>query len=455
MNYLSQAYRRVAAIILCFAPLSLFAQLQVGIQAGTPPVINVTGAPGIPCQVQWSETIAGTGLWRHLGSTVLSASPAAFPDNSWQGSSARFYRAIQTPAANMVLIPEGTFLMGDFLEDSIIDTNNPISDELPTNTVFISSFFIGQFEVTNDEMREVMQWAFDNALITASSTGVTNLDGDAQELLNFDGSTPSAISFAGGTFSVEAGQSSYPCLWVTWYGAAAYCNYRSNLEGKTPCYDLSDWSCDFAANGYRLPTEGEWEKAARGGLEGGRYPWGNSLNPGLVNYKSGFDPGNPTPVGSYPPNGYGLYDAVGNAYEWCSDWYQGNYYTVIPATDPRGPTSGSERSARGGSFATSCVSLPTCPIRVADRERTDPGNSFFDTGFRVVLPAGTPIAPTLSVVAAEPQQVLISWAPQSQGWTLQEKSSLTSNWVDSPSGSKNPVSIRVTGPPKFYRLRKL
>jgi formylglycine-generating enzyme required for sulfatase activity len=279
----------------------------------------------------------------------------------------------------MVFIPAGVFGMGDYIGDTVFP-----SDELPPGTVFISDFFIDRFEVTNEDMRSVMQWAFDNLKISASSTGVTNAEGNPQQLLNLaaNPNTPNAITFDGSTFSVSAGRDDHPCVWVSWYGAVAYCNYLSQREGRTPCYNLSDWSCNFAANGYRLPTEAEWEKAARGGLEGARFPWGDLLSPALANYNVGGSSGNSTPVGSYPANGYGLHDAAGNAFEWCWDWYSGTYYTVQPGSDPTGPLTGTDKCSRGGSFGQDWER-----IRVSRRERIGPGFSFYDAGFRVVLPS--------------------------------------------------------------------
>ncbi len=187
-----------------------------------------------------------------------------------------------------------------------------------------------------------------------------------------------------------------------------------------PCYtvggtvyrtapDSDSVDCNFAADGYRLPTEAEWEKAARGGLVGLNFPWDDTIShsqanycvyseDGITNYYS-YDvaprPGYPvydyyhpthddgsmpysSPVGGFAPNGYGLYDMTGNMYEWCWDWYLWDYYSSSPSwTDPRGPSSGSYRVARGGSwlhYASLC--------RAADRGSYVPGSSRDDVGFR-------------------------------------------------------------------------
>ncbi len=145
--------------------------------------------------------------------------------------------------------------------------------------------------------------------------------------------------------------SNHPVYMVNWHDCVKWCNARSQMDGKTPCYNLSTWSCDFNANGYRLPTTTEWEYAARGGLHGKRFPWGDTIQHSRTNYRSvssysydtsstlGYHPSYNTgshpytsPVGSFSSNGYGLYDMSGNVWEWCNT------------------SSGSDRSVRGGSW---------------------------------------------------------------------------------------------------------
>ncbi|MBC7170681.1 SUMF1/EgtB/PvdO family nonheme iron enzyme, partial [Candidatus Bipolaricaulota bacterium] len=128
--------------------------------------------------------------------------------------------------------------------------------------------------------------------------------------------------------------------------------------GLTPCYTVggsvyrrgeSTPDCNWAANGYRLPTEAEWEKAARGELVGARYPWGNEIDCSKANYSGCVV--QTSPVGSYAPNGYGLYDMAGNVWEWVWDWFDSRYYAVSPGSDPRGPASGAARVSRGGGWS--------------------------------------------------------------------------------------------------------
>ncbi|HEV58481.1 MAG TPA: formylglycine-generating enzyme family protein, partial [Phycisphaerales bacterium] len=227
------------------------------------------------------------------------------------------------------------------------------------------------------------------------------------------------------TFSVrtKCGRSMVndPMVSVSWYGAVAYCNWRSGQLGKQPCYDSSTLQPIYPLrNGVRLPTEAEWEYAARGGLNGRRFPWGNDIYHAQANYWSSssysYDKG-PTrdyhplwndgvwpctsPVGffdgslkyksaynwpgsatSYQTtnggNGYGLYDMAGNVWEWCNDWYSS--YSSASQTNPTGPSSGSCRVLRGGNWyhiANYC--------RVAHRDSHWPDNRYSHLGFRVAL----------------------------------------------------------------------
>jgi len=259
-------------------------------------------------------------------------------------------------------------------------------------------------EVTNDEMVEVMQWAHDNGKLIVSSSSITNAQGNQQKLLDLD-DVGCRITWDGSTFGIKSEKGSgYPCFEVSWYGSAAYCNYRSEMEERTPCYNLSDWSCDFSANGYRLPTEAEWEKAARGGLNGKRFDWGDTINHNYANYWANgsaypydtspyttytFHPSYAdgdvpysNPVGSFAPNGHGLYDMVGNMWEWCSDWYDGEYYASSPSSNPRGASTGLNRVMRGGCWAHNAKSC-----RSAGRLGGSPSDSRYFIGFRAALPA--------------------------------------------------------------------
>jgi sulfatase modifying factor 1 len=291
----------------------------------------------------------------------------------------------------MAIVPGGSFQMGDALGDGL-------ALETPVHEVPLSPFYMGESTVTNAEMRDVMQWALGQGKISATNTTVTNKNGTVQQLLDLDG-TGSQLFLHNGTFIVVIGKNEHPCVAVTWYGAAAYANFRSEMEGRSPCFDFADWSCDFSKNGYRLPTEAQWEKAARGGLVGQRFPWGDIITHAEANYYSdetydydqsptrGAHPsygGATAPAAAFAANGYGLRQMAGNVAEWCYDRFSSSWYEKAGAVllDPTGPDSGSNRVTRGGSAddeARKC--------RVAERSVFfSPNASFNLLGFRVVRP---------------------------------------------------------------------
>jgi len=283
--------------------------------------------------------------------------------------------------AGMVLIPAGTFQMGDTIGDGY-------SNDRPVHTVTLSAFHMDKCEVTKALWDEVYQWAISRPV---------------ELRYNFDN--------AG-----SGNAANHPVHTVNWYDMVKWCNARSEKEGRVVAYYTSagkttvyrtgqvdvqnDWVRWEA--GYRLPTEAEWEYAARGGLSGRRFPWGDTISHSQANYYSSssysydvsptrkyhptYDEGESpytSPVGSFGANGYGLYDMAGNVWEWCWDWWSGGYYGSSPAFNPRGPVGGSYRVTRGGSwnyFAWGC--------RVAYRYGRWPGVRDDYDGFRSVLPPG-------------------------------------------------------------------
>ena len=221
-------------------------------------------------------------------------------------------------ALEYVYIPPGTFKMGCVPGDSGCD-----DDEKPRHEVTITrGFWLGKTEVTWGAYRRFFQ-----------------------------------VADAMGNKGSGAGDR-HPVVNVSWNDAVAFCS----------------WS------GGRLPTEAEWEYAARGGVEGKKYPWGNSLDHEQANYSGtgGRDRWDRTsPVGSFAPNGYGLYDMAGNVWEWVWDWYDANYYSTASGSDPRGPSSGTRRVLRGGSWHRGPGFL-----RVSFRNWLDPGGGDVGSGFR-------------------------------------------------------------------------
>lgn len=268
-------------------------------------------------------------------------------------------------AEDMVPIPCGIFEMGDSCNEGNIG-------EQPVHTVTMSAFYMNKYETTNAQYCQFLNSALSQGLIGVIDGVVYEAGSGTPTYPYCDTSTSSGysqISFSNNTFTVrtKGGRSmaNDPMVEVSWCGAVVYCNWRSQQEGLQPCYDLSTWNCDFNKNGYHLPTEAQWEYAARGGLSGKRFPWGDTITHNRANYHSstqyGYDQSStlgyhPTwndgiypytsPAGWFAANGYGLYDMAGNVWEWCNDWY--GSYSSVAQTDPTGPTTGGIRVLRGG-----------------------------------------------------------------------------------------------------------
>jgi formylglycine-generating enzyme required for sulfatase activity len=340
-------------------------------------------------QLQVSDTMAA-GTWQDVGAVRVGDENSLVISVTYVPAvRQRFYRlalvGVSSVPAGFALIPSGAFEMGD--------QSNPLvgySYELPVHTVIVSAFYMAKYETTKEEWDDVRTWGLAN--------GYTDL--------------------AEGNGSYTSKGANHPVHSISWYDMVKWCNARSQKEGLTPCYTVSgaihktgnsdavvsNWN----ANGYRLPTEAEWEKAARGGVAGKNFPWGTDTithsqanynvfsSNGTTNYYSYdvtprpagevtyfFHPtyavgGYPysSPVGSFAPNGYGLYDMAGNMREWCWDW--DGSYAAGSQTDPRGPSSGSYRMIRGGSWfyhdARDC--------RAASRHAADPTYAGDSVGFR-------------------------------------------------------------------------
>jgi formylglycine-generating enzyme required for sulfatase activity len=245
---------------------------------------------------------------------------------------------------NMAFVTGGIFRMGS---DSIT------ADDKPIHTVTVSGFYMGKHEVTQKEWAAVM-----TTTITDQADGNT-LYGEGDD---------------------------YPMYYVTWYEAAAYCNALSAKEGLTPAYNINGTKVtrNVDATGYRLPTEAEWEYAARGGNTGESYIYAGSDTVDEAAWYSANSNIDGTgkkaqPVEGKDPNGLGLYDMSGNVWEWCGDWWKA--YGSGEQTDPAGGSSGAYRVIRGGSWSNGAFSLQS-----AYRYRSDPSYWSNSLGFRLVRP---------------------------------------------------------------------
>jgi len=263
-----------------------------------------------------------------------------------EGLTLRSADQLRLEPGEMALIPGGAFQIGD-------PFNEGDPDERPVRTAIVSAFYIDPFEVTKALWDEVAVWAAESGYDIGPGDGTSTSDAN------------------------------HPVVLISWYEAVKWANARSEKEGLDPCYTVAGDvyragqgvpDCNWTATGYRLPTEAEWEKAARGGLVGARYPWGDDIDRTQANYDNSV--GSTAPVGSYAANGYGLFDMTGNVYEWCWDWYRTQ---LSGGADPHGPSSGSNRVSRGGSWASGANAC-----RIASRLDLVPNYESTRLGFRLV-----------------------------------------------------------------------
>ena len=328
-----------------------------------PSSLNVTAGSTVTASA--SGNSATWSLVNSSGSVVLSSSGTSFSFNPTSLAGGNY--TIRASGRNgcgftfdlsqsytkvasiidLVSIPGGTFQMGDTRGEGD-------SDEIPVRSVTVSSFQMGRYEVTQAQWQAVM------------------------------GNNPSWFTNC----------PNCPVESVTWYDAIDFCNRLSDREGRQRVYTGSgdNITANWSANGYRLPTEAEWEYAAGGGASSNRTRFGNGrdiLDASEANFNASVDykelysnvgiyRERTVGVGSFIPNRFGLYDMSGNVWEWCWDWY--DTYPSQSQTNPRGPSSGNYRVIRGGSYGSSPFGA-----RVASRGYTIPESRFRNVGFRVVV----------------------------------------------------------------------
>lgn len=175
-------------------------------------------------------------------------------------------------------------------------------------------------------------------------------------------------------------QNNYPMNNVTWYEVISYCNWLSKKENLSPVYTMKGPNviCDFTKNGFRLPTEAEWEYAAKGGKKAKETRYSGSNNPNQIAWHKANSNGTPHTVGTKLPNELGLYDMSGNVWEWCWDWYNKDYYAIEENKNPKVPIMGERKSVRGGSWDSKLNYM-----RPANRISTYPNKTHEFYGFRV------------------------------------------------------------------------
>ncbi len=317
------------------------------------PTLSLTGEVGTVYSIQYATGLSSTNLW--VDRTLLQAQGAS---NDWTDPSAptpgqRFYRAVSVAApadTNLVFIQPGTFTMGSPTNEALRG-----SDEVQHIVTISRGFWMEKFLVTQGNYLSV---------VATNPSYFTAANGYSDDLTR-------------------------PVEQVNWYDATNYCAMRTQQElavGMIPTNYV-----------YRLPTESEWEYADRAGTTtafylgsalrsgganfDGQYEYDVTL--GTINNLSGIYLGITTSVGSYAPNGWGLYDMIGNLFEWCQDW--GGAYPGGSVIDPQGPATGSARVIRGGywgDYAWFC--------RPAFRFIDGPGDRYYGIGFRVLLAPGQP-----------------------------------------------------------------
>lgn len=256
-------------------------------------------------------------------------------------------------APELASIPGGDFLMGSEGADD---------DERPVHRVYVDDFLLAAQPVTNGDYAKFVRATGHRAPAIYELPVVVQAGGDDRERAFRQSGAP----YVWRDGEPPAGRADHPVALVRYEDAIAYCAWLSS-ETSRP---------------FRLPSEAEWEKAARGGVESKRYPWGDRLDRNMANFL--VDPGlksaqGTTPCRMYPPNAFGVFDMAGNVWEWVHDWYDPGYYASAETRNPQGPPAGRMRVLRGGSWLVADVRMLSCSYR----HKVPPDTYSYGIGFRV------------------------------------------------------------------------
>jgi formylglycine-generating enzyme required for sulfatase activity len=398
-------------------------------------VVAMEGTPerSAPQLADWLTekfpSLHGSTVWvRQHGREKMCDLPDVLPVTSllrrrhalfeWKNSKPLKLPRWQAPdGAEFVTIPGGLFEMGDALDG---DGNAPMI------RLNVSPFRLQTTETTKAQWDDVRVWGLLN--------GYTDLS------------------------EGEGKAATHPVQKVNWHDVVKWLNARSEMHQLKPCYSAEGAvyrtgmaeavSCDWEADGYRLPTEAEWERAARGPSFGRRYPWGYTISHREANFRNdgrepyrngtaGFHPNHrgtapsTSPVARFPANDFGLFDVTGNVWEWCWDWYDRNYYQDSDgSTDPRGPEIGNHRVLRGGSWYSHAY-YTRCAIRIWLKPESPLGNR----GFRPARREGGGQA----VLVPRPAMEIALYHVAEPAKLLREKDEITM-----PATAGEPLRIRLS-----------